>query len=155
MTNVSGSVLLLGCHACSRVYPHFVLEGETDMQTQGIATLVSFDRAEVLIAELSVEDFSMGAEKGLDALASRLSREFDRDDLRAVHLLRVERTLASHSSGSFQKFLKSYVPPRLVFSCPCCGGGECTSISEMSVADFRRSGGEVRLFGDLVLGAEE
>ncbi len=144
---IAGSVLILRCENGS-TFPHFQPSGDTDVETAGIGSLTSCDKNEIVLAEMTSREWTSIEKSGAEEFEKRISRELKRDDLRFVHLLRAEERAPESKAMSFQDFRKAYRPPILVFSC-ACADGESRVTKEMSMEEFRASGGRVTTLGNL------
>lgn len=148
---VTGTVMKLRCGNCGSTFPHFVFSGEKDTDTDGICSASSCEKNEVVIAELLQNEWNDLDNTGASNFQHRLSLLLDRHDLRVIRLVRVEQAQNPSAGLSFRDFAKSYEPPVLVFSCACCTNGESKLYEELTLDDFRLSGGNVLAVGHLVL----
>jgi hypothetical protein len=150
LRSVTGTVVELQCSLCGKRFPHFIFSGDTDMVTSGLASVTSCELNEVVLAELNADQ---GGEGGA-AFERRLSKQLNRNDMRVVHLLAVERTSPAYRGESFQEYRKRYTRPSLVYSCAYCAGGQSRSLGEATVEEFERSGGKISVVDDLGLDDE-
>ena len=149
LRRVSGTVLRLRCSSCQKTFPHFSFFGDTDMATQGLGSVTSFERNEIVLAEFSPDEWNNFEVDGTERFERRLRKLLDRDDLRVVRLRAVEETAEAARGASFQEFLKQYRPSSLVFSCACCEGGQSRPIGETTVEEFEQAGGKISVVGRL------
>jgi hypothetical protein len=146
-----GTVVMLQCHHCRAVFPHFVFSGETDMETQGLRALTVCAQNRVVIAEETAADLKASSDRGADGFRERMFEVLGRTDLCVVELLRTERAKSGPKPVSFQEFRKHYHPPKVIYSCCCCAGGEAETSDRLSVSEFRARGGELQVIGSLEL----
>lgn len=151
LNRIEGSILRLRCMRCDRTFPHFRFSGDTDMVTAGLGSATSCAENEVVLAEMEPSEWNGFEAGGAQAFEQRLSQELGRTDLRVILLLRVKARSPSARGLSFQEFRKQYQPPLLQYSCACCADGASTEVSELTVEEFRNSGGKVTLTGHLTL----
>jgi hypothetical protein len=117
------------------------------MVTVGLASVSSISKSEIVVGEMM--PLELIDETGL-LFENRMNAELERDDLRFVRLLRVDR--ADIPEGlSFQEFEKIYVAPRLVFACPRCVGGEAFQTEPQTLANYERTGGKLTVRADIEL----
>lgn len=148
---VAGTILRLRCHACGAAFPHFLFSGEQDTDTSGLCSVSSCDTNEVVIAEAGSAEWNDFARTGASLVEKRLSQQLARNDLRVIHLLRVEPTKSDGAGMDFREFKASYKPPILIYSCACCGNGESQAIEEMTLEVFQKTGGRILAADNLVL----
>ena len=134
-------ITIFWCRSLStgKEFPLASFSGDTDMETDGWASVTSIDRPEVIVTRVASAELK-GDEAAQHHLQQRLNAALGRTDLRASHLVRVRRN--SEAVGiSFQVFREQYAPPTLYFFDVIAGAGEAEAVREVSVEDFRLSGG--------------
>nr|WP_295111555.1 hypothetical protein [uncultured Caulobacter sp.] len=146
---VEGYVLTLKCRRCGSKSPHAVFSGDTDMATDGLISLTSGERNELVVGELTAEEWTLEENARDSAACQRVSVALARTDLRPVRVIRWENSQPI-AGLPFALFRKAYKPPVGVYSCPKCGG-EAKSIAKQSWTEFMTSGGHIEPFGQLVL----
>jgi len=146
---VEGYVLTLKCRRCGAKFPHAVFSGDTDMATDGLVSLTSVERNELVFGELTADEWKLEDAKRVSAACQRISGALARTDLRSVMVVRWQKS-QSIAGLSFAAFRKTYKPPVGVYSCPHCGG-EAKSIQQQSWSEFMTSGGHIEPFGELKL----
>lgn len=147
---IDGYVLRLKCSRCNHEFPHVVFSGDTDMVTMGLSSLTAPEANEVIIGELSIAEYKLGFDAGLQAFEQRISETLQRTDLRTVRLLRSE--VEQPPKGiSFQAFRQQYKPPRIFYSCAACMIGEATEVDKLDWQRFENAGGQITLFEGLEL----
>jgi hypothetical protein len=151
LRQVEGTVLILCCEGCKKTFPHFRFMGETDADTIGLGSATCCEKNEVLIAEMIPAEWSTQDRGGLLEFERRLSHELRRTDIRVVQLLHVDEQEKVGAGISFKEFREKHAPLVLTFSCACCTEGKSTQITEMTVEEFRDSGGLVSVVGALSL----
>ncbi len=141
---IEGTVSILRCEGEGHLTPNLTFTGDTDMVTEGLASLSSVIRDEIVVAEMAPQEFD---DEGGNAFQGRINSLLDRTDLRFVRLRRVE-TATPPAGSSFQDFRQTYAPPRLVFACPRC---DLDALAERSVtpSDYKRAGGTLTVVADL------
>jgi hypothetical protein len=146
---VEGTILRLRCDACSSVFPHFLFSGEEDSDTAGLCSASSCEKDELVIAEAEPSEWNDLAHTDA-AVGSKIAEQLQRNDLKVVRLLRVERETGA-TGLSFSDFRKAYKPPTLIYSCACCANGESRAIEEITVEAFQKAGGRIITTGRLAL----
>lgn len=145
---VEGTVLTIRCRTCGEHYPHFEFSGDSDTLTDGLGSATSCEKKELVIAETTAAEDNF-CTSGIVEFEQRLARDLSRSDLHVIRLLRVERAPTVGPTSSLREFMKHYVPNTLVFSCPCCDGGEAVKIEELTPSDFQFLGGRITFVGRL------
>jgi hypothetical protein len=148
---VKGAVLKLRCDACASEFPHFSFEGEGDTDTIGLGSLTSCSKNELVLAEIEPAEWNTFDRGGSARFQERFQREMSRDDLRLVTLMRSVSRSPSGARVGFQEYVKSYKPPELILSCPCCEAGESRVAEEVTIEQFIQSGGRVTPTGRLTI----
>ena len=150
LRKVSGSVKLISCAACSATIPTFAYESETDIDTLGLCSAGYCNAHKLVLFEVSMDEWKELNFKHPNDLPLRIDQELDNSDFRMVHILRVEKFDEPPAGISFAEFRRQYHSPKVIYSCPCCGG-EGVVNSEMTVDQFRKIGGSILTLGNLVL----
>lgn len=148
---ISGSVLKLRCRGCGSVFSLFQFDGENDLETLGLVSVSTCIENEIIIVEALQDEWNSLDNFGASMLETRIAHEFNLRNARVIRLLRSEATSLPAAGTSFETFRRSYVPPVLVFSCPCCEAGESSVIEDMTLSNFEAAGGKIFLTGRLVL----
>lgn len=149
---VEGTILRLRCDSCASVFPRFVFSGDTDSSTEDLCCASSSDSNEVVILETNGLEWNELAQGNATSVENRLAQQLARNDLKVLHLRRVERGTNNSATGSsFREFRKVYQPPVLVYSCVRCADGESRAIEELTLEAFQRAGGRIVLTGRLVV----
>lgn len=142
---ISGNILRLRCQACDAAFPHFQFSGERETDDAGLYSASSGTTSEVFIAEATPEEWKDIDRGGATLAQQRLCAQEGRDDLRVIRLLRIESALTGGQGMSFAQFKAAYRPAVMVYSCACCGSGECRTEETLSCAEFESAGGSIRL----------
>ncbi len=148
---VEGTLLRLRCQECLSEFPHFIFAGEDDLDTEYLSSASACDTNEIVLFQVSPDIWEKGDDSRNLLIEMDLEKMLGRNDFRVVRLLRVEEKNDSAAGLSFQDFMKSYRPPVLVFSCPCCNSGESHSIGEMTIEEFESTGGRILVGEGLML----
>ena len=88
---VEGYVLTLRCGDCAWDFPHAVFSGDTDMATNGLISLTSAERKELVFGEMTNEEFKLGEVEGANAACIRISTAPVRTDLRTIRIVGWEK----------------------------------------------------------------
>lgn len=132
---LEGSVLILKCQTCFRIFPSFVFSADTDMPIIGLRSLTDCASNRLVLAE----------ERSAD-LAARRDK-----NLRELKVLRVEDANAGLAGLPFGEFRERYTPSKLFYQCCYCDRGEALVSESISVDEFRRRGGILETVGGLRL----
>ncbi len=147
---VEGYVLALKCRKCGFDCPHAIFSGDTDIATNGLISLTSIARNELVVGELTADEWKLGEVERESVACGRISSALARTDLRAIRVIRWEQEGKTVAGILFALFRKTYKPPVGVYSCPKCGG-EARSIAQQGWSRFMTSGGHIIPFGQVKL----
>jgi hypothetical protein len=119
-------IAILWCRSAKtgRRFPLAQFSADVDYATEGMVSLTSIEKPEVVIAELTGEEMLMG-NAGAGACEVRVNRRLGRTDLRIPSLLRVVGR------------------DDLYFSDILSGEGEARVVRKVSRAKFKKEGGSV------------
>lgn len=133
-------ISILWCRSLTsgREFPIAQFSADTDMATDGWASLTSVKRPEVIVTMGQPEE-SGGDAPALQRLESRINEALHRTDLRAAALVRVQDTPSTPMS--FQEFRKVYRRPTLFFRDIFGGDGEAAVVREVTLEEFQKAGG--------------
>lgn len=152
---VDASIDILRCTSCGREYPHAEFTGESDTSTAFLGSATSCERNEVVIVEMTHEEYNLYANDiGRQEFERRLAQLINRTDLHVLKQLRIEKSIPLPGLSPHE-FRKQYVPPVVVYACPCCRGGESIKTVEITPAEFQRRGGRIIVVGPLKVLANE
>jgi hypothetical protein len=143
---VIGSVLTLACRRCTKSFPHFIVERDTDASAKGLISASSCEHNEIVVGKLP-SGVAQDDEAEIADFERKLGKQFGRSDFRVVRMLRAER--AATPGRSFPVFRRNSSRPVATYSCICCGVGEARASRDMTVAEFEASGGRALTIGDV------
>src|SRR5262245_36901593 len=131
MRRVNGDVQEMRCGGCGAVLHRFVFTADTDMETDGLCSASRCNRAEVVIAEATPEEWNAFEDGGAANLEKRLAEDLNLPDLRVLRLRRVEQRGPSAFARIFlPSAWRTYERPDLIYACPCCEEGEVRAVAE-------------------------
>lgn len=111
------------------------------MVTQGLASLTSVNTNELVLFEMTGDEWNNYSDKNLSK--GRISIQLNRDDLRPVRFLRGEDTFSARDGISFQEFRKIYKPHAAIYECPICETGEAVSLQKQTIEEYQNNGGSI------------
>lgn len=149
---VRGFIKIITCQTCKSNAPLFAFDSETDNDTVGLCSAALCNSLDVVIAETTLDEWTKMESGELLHLPSRLSSISGLKNLHVLHVKRIEQSPGPAAGMSFSEFRKLYKPPVVIYSCPCCDGGDAIESQEFSVSKFEEIGGRVVALGDLVVG---
>jgi hypothetical protein len=123
---VGGYILWLNS-STKKKFPTFVFSAENDILTQGLGSLVSIDKDEIVISEFNPEEWSLGNKgheeyvKACKLFENRINKELKREDLRCIWF-------TSNNNGNLKY--------RDIYS-----NNEAEEIEEQEINDFLNNGG--------------
>jgi hypothetical protein len=145
MSTIYDSILWLESQATKKRFPIVRFSGDTDMVTAGWVSLTSVERPEIVVTQLSAEEYRLtdkDSERDLQ-VEHRVNKALNRSDLRCSWLVRAEEVGPSAKGLSFQEFRKVYQPPKLFFRDILSEGSLAEEVGCVSLAEFERSGGNL------------
>ena len=120
---IPGYVQWVRSATSNREFPVLVFSADVDFVTEGMVSLTSVERNEVIATRAENDEWSEGDPR---AIESRVNRELSRQDLRHVDFLRAEED-------------------RFVYSDLFSAGGEACGTRRQTLREFREAGGVVTL----------
>lgn len=147
---VRGTVKLLFCEKCGAEFPVFDYELESDTDAVGLYSAGTCGGGSLILIDLDFEEWKAAQAGKLKQLPARFAHLADRG-FRMTHIVRVEQPDLPAAGGSFAEFRQAYQSPVVIYSCPCCGGGEAVAQSEVSVAEYVNAGREIHAIEPLRL----
>ena len=138
------TILWLESQATGRQFPTVLFSADTDMATVGWASLTSTVSPEIVVTQLTAEEFRATANdpSSYTALERRINSALCRDDLRVPWLAQVIQR-SSAAGHSFQDFLRVYRPPRLLYRDILATDSLAEEVSRVPLTDFESSGGKL------------
>jgi len=139
------TILWLESHSTGRRFPTVLFSADTDMATAGWESLTSISRHEVVVTQLTAEEFRATARDPSTyvQVENRVNATLGRDDLRVPWLVRVEERGPQGAGLSFQEFRKVYRPPRLLYRDILALDSLAEEQSRVSREEFEGSGGRL------------
>ncbi|MBR7991130.1 hypothetical protein KDX08_01605 [Burkholderia cenocepacia] len=143
MTTIYDTIVWLQSDTSAELFPIVEFSADTDMATLGWVSLTSTDQPEIVVTQVTAEEFRAIA-KGTDgylAVEHRVNAALKRFDLKCSWLVRVDDGL-NVAGGSFQMFREAYRPPKLFFR-DIFSDALAQEASRTTRAEFERNGGKV------------
>ena len=137
------TILWLESQATGRRFPMAQFSADTDMATAGWVSLTSIASHEIVVAQMTAEEYNAGEPFEYTLLENRINAALHRADLRVPWLVQVEERGPEATGLSFQDFSKAYRPPRLLYRDIFAEGSLAEKVSEMSRESFERGGGKL------------
>jgi hypothetical protein len=111
------TILWLESQATGRHFPTVLFSADTDMATAGWESLTSIHRHEIVVTQLTAEEFQATARNpsAYVQVENRVNAVLGRDDLRVPWLARIEERGPQAAGLSFQAFRNAHRPPRLLY----------------------------------------
>ncbi|UJH77172.1 hypothetical protein L0U95_21005 (plasmid) [Burkholderia cenocepacia] len=143
MTTIYDTIVWLQSDTSAELFPIVEFSADTDMATLGWVSLTSTDQPEIVVTQVTAEEFRAIA-KGTDgylAVEHRVNAALKRFDLKCSWLVRVDDG-PNVAGGSFQMFREAYRPPKLFFR-DIFSDALAQEASRTTRAEFERNGGKV------------
>lgn len=144
MNTIYDEIMWLKSQATTKLFPIVLFSGDTDMVTAGRICLTSTEHTEIVVTELTAEEYCSQAEDPSRYLHAeqRVNSTLSRSDLRCSWLVRAEQVLPKRGL-SFQEFRKLYQPPKLFFRDIFSTGSVAEEFKRVTRSEFERDGGKV------------
>lgn len=145
MNTIYDTIVWLQSQATSHQFPIVQFSGDTDMVTAGWVSLTSIDKPEIVVTQTTAAEHHAIAQghDGYLQVENRINVALGRTDLRCAWLVRVEETSPMIQGTTFQKFRKSYRPPKLLFRDILGIESLASEASRTTRSEFERGGGKV------------
>jgi hypothetical protein len=149
---VRGSVKIVQCRECNSNMALFVFESETDVDSVGMCSATKCDGLSIIVAETTLDEWKDIESGKLSKLPSRLIDNPAMNAFHILHIKRIEQSPQPPAGVPFSEFRRSYKPPAVIYSCPCCGDGDAVETQEVTLSEFEGMGGHIVALGNLVVG---
>ncbi|AZQ55758.1 hypothetical protein [Burkholderia cenocepacia] len=145
MTTIYDTIVWLQSNASAEQFPIVAFSADTDMATMGWVSLTSTDRPEIVVTQVTAEEFRAIAEgtDGYLAVEHRVNAALERSDLKCSWLARVEEAGSNVAGGSFQTFREAYRPPKLFFRDILHDDSLAQEVGRTTRSEFEHDGGKV------------
>lgn len=145
MNSIYDEVLWLRSQATTKLFPIAQFSGDTDMVTAGWISLTSTERTEIVVTQLTAEEYGVKAKDPTRYLQAeqRVNSALKRVDLRCIWLVRAEQVGPSGKGLSFQEFRKVYRPPKLLYRDIFSSTSLAEVVNRATRAEFERDGGKL------------
>ncbi|MBR8208676.1 MULTISPECIES: hypothetical protein [Burkholderia] len=144
MTTIYDTIVWLQSDTSAEQFPIVEFSADTDMATMGWVSLTSTDQPEIVVTQVTAEEFRAIADgtDGYLAVEHRVNAALERFDLKCSWLVRVDDG-SNVAGGSFQMFREAYRPPKLFFRDIFHSDSLAQEASRTTRAEFERNGGKV------------
>ncbi|WP_107313130.1 hypothetical protein [Burkholderia metallica] len=145
MTTIYDTIVWLQSNASAEQFPIVEFSADTDMATMGWVSLTSTDRPEIVVTQVTAEEFRAIADgtDGYLAVEHRVNATLRRSDLKCSWLARVEEVGSSDAGRSFQMFREAYRPPKVLFRDILHSDSLAQEVSRTTRSEFEHNGGKV------------
>ncbi|WP_175049374.1 hypothetical protein [Paraburkholderia sediminicola] len=145
MTTIYDTIVWLQSNTSAKQFPIVEFSADTDMATLGWVSLTSTDRPEIVVTQVTGEEFRAIADgtDGYMAVEHRVNAALKRSDFKCSWLARVEEVTPSGKGFSFQVFREGYRRPRMSFRDILHCDSLAQEVSRTTRSEFERNGGKV------------
>ncbi|WP_175821932.1 hypothetical protein [Burkholderia sp. BCC0419] len=145
MTTIYDAIVWLQSNISAKQFPIVEFSADTDMATMGWVSLTSTDRPEIVVTQVTADEFHAIAEgtDGYLAVEHRVNAALKRSDLKCSWLACVEEVGSSVAGGSFQGFREAYRPPKVSFRDILHSDSLAHEVSRTTRSEFEHNGGKV------------
>ena len=145
MNSIYDTILWLKSESTGKEFPVVLFSADTDMATAGWVALTSVEKYEVVVTELTVEEYRATANgsSGYLQVEKRINAALGRADLKCPWFARAEESGFSGRSLSFQEFRKAYCPPTIYYRDIFQQDAVAREVSRVSLSQFEQTGGKL------------
>ncbi|WP_322629468.1 hypothetical protein [Halothiobacillus sp.] len=145
MNNIYDTILWLKSESTGKQFPVVLFSADTDMATAGWVTLTSIEKYEVVVSELTAEEYRATANgsSGYLQVEKRINAALGRADLKCPWFVRAEESGPSGKNLSFQEFKKVYRPPAIYYRDIFQPDAVAVEVSRVSLSQFEQAGGKL------------
>ncbi|KWO50059.1 hypothetical protein [Burkholderia territorii] len=145
MNTIYDTIVWLQSDATKKRFPIVVFTADTDMATMGSVSLTSMERSEIVVTQLTGEEFSAVGKnrENYKLVEQRINRELHRTDLACAWLIRVEESQPTGSGRTFQMFRETYQRPKLFYRDIFSENSLAEELSCTTLSEFEKDGGKV------------
>ncbi|WP_325088251.1 hypothetical protein [Burkholderia contaminans] len=145
MPTIYDTIVWLQSNTSAEQFPIVEFSADTDMATMGWVSLTSTDRPEIVVTQVTAEEFRAIADgtDGYLVVERRVNAALKRSDLKCSWLARVEEVGSSDAGGAFQVFQEVYRAPKVPFRDILHSDSVAQEVSRTTRSEFERNGGKV------------
>lgn len=143
MNTIYDTILWLQSQATGKRFPKVQFSSDTDMPTQGWISLTSLENQEIVITQLTGEEYRATFEgyEGYESAEQRVNRLLGRSDLRCVWFLGIDKTNSNDSKPS--SLFRYWQPPKLLYRDILEKDSVAKEVSRLTLSEFERDGGKL------------
>lgn len=144
MKTIYDTILWLKSHTSEKPFPVVQFSADTDMATQGWVSLTSTKHSEIIVTQLTGEEYraTFKGTEGYLLVERRVNTALRRSDLKCSWLVRVERPEPAGKGSSFIAF-RSDRMPKLLYRDIFRNDTLAEEIRKISLSEFEQDGGKV------------
>ncbi|KVH35431.1 hypothetical protein [Burkholderia cepacia] len=145
MTAIYDTIVWLQSDTSAKQFPIVEFSADTDMATLGWVSLASTVRPEIVVTQVTADEFRAIAHgtDGYLAVENRVNAVLERFDLKCSWLAHVEEVTPSVNGASFQAFRNKCRRPKLFFRDILHTDSFAQEVGRTTRAEFERNGGKV------------
>lgn len=145
MKSIYDTILWLKSESTGREFPTVLFSADTDMETAGLVALTSVEKHELVVAELTADEYRATANDlaGYLQVESRINGALGRGDLKCPWFVRAEESGSSGKGFAFEEFGKVYRPPIIYYRDIFQSGAVAREVSRVSLSQFEQAGGKL------------
>jgi hypothetical protein len=145
MNSIYDTILWLKSESTGKQFPVVLFSADTDMATAGWVALTSVEKHEVVVTELTVEEYraTTNGSSGYLQVEKRINAALGRADLKCPWYVRAEESGPSGKTLSFQEFREVYRPPVIYYRDIFQPDAVAREVSRVSLSHFEQTGGKL------------
>ncbi|MDB5987172.1 MAG: hypothetical protein JWR16_2225 [Nevskia sp.] len=145
MNNIYDTILWLKSESTGKQFPAVLFSADTDMVTAGWVALTSLEKQEIVVTELTPDEYRATANgsSGYLQVEKRINAALGRADLKCPWFVRAEGSGPSGKGLSFQEFRKIYRPPVIYYRDIFQSDAVAREVSRVSLSQFEQAGGKL------------
>ena len=145
MNNIYDTILWLKSESTGKQFPAVLFSGDTDVVTAGWVALTSLEKHEVVVTELTAEEYCATANgtSGYLQVEKRMNAVLGRADLKCPWFVCAEQSSSNANGLSFQEFRKVYRPAVIYYRDIFKPDETAREVSRVSLSQFEQAGGKL------------
>nr|WP_315472815.1 hypothetical protein [uncultured Undibacterium sp.] len=145
MNSIYDTILWLKSENTDKQFPCVLFSADTDMATASWVAFSSIEKHEIVVAELTEEEYLATAHStsGYLQAEKRINAALNRTDLKCPWFVRREESDPNGKELSFQEFIKVYRPPVIYYRDIFQSNDVAREVSRVSLSQFEHAGGKL------------
>jgi hypothetical protein len=141
--NIPGYFIWLKSLKTNKIFPHLIFSADVDYVTNGMVSLTSECKNEIVMTHLMPDEFISENESDL---AQRINSELNRNDLKEINFIRRESVTSKKKFfESYKTYWKRLKPDQMYYQDISDSSCESIQVKKESISEFIKNGGKIIL----------